>query len=325
MKFSQFFNSWLNNGYYKKAVKVGKSGDFFTSVSVGSLFGIIISRYILTLSSKIGGKISIVEIGANEGYLLADIIQGIFTFDFDSLSKFEFVIVEPHKNLRVLQRAKFKEFYGDKISLTHYKSLKEAKFESAIFISNELFDTFPCEVVDSDKMLYVDKNLELFWGDIIPSMKEFSKEYGVKKGEIPLGFYEFFDDLNRATGKFYFIAFDYGYMGSRGDISLRIYNNHQVYNLLEEQNLSKFYKKSDITYDVNFEILKGEFLKFDSVKFVSLKKQSVCLMDMGAGEVLKLVSESGSKNAYKNATLQLKRLVYEFGERFKVIEFSKGV
>ncbi|QKF64827.1 SAM-dependent methyltransferase [Campylobacter corcagiensis] len=325
MRFSQFFNSWLNDGYYKKAVKIGKNGDFFTSVSVGSLFGVILSRYILSISSKFDGKISIVEIGANEGYLLADIIQGIFTFSPKSLSKFEFVMVEPHENLRLLQRANFKEFFGDEISLTHYKSLKDAKFKNAIFISNELFDSFACEVVDGEKMLYVGENLELFWDKIDPEIKDFAKKYEVKKGEIPLKLYEFFTNLSASASKFHFITFDYGDMGSRGDITLRIYDNHRVYNLLEEKDLSKFYKNSDITYDLNFEIFKSEFLKVKGVKFISFKKQSVALMDMGASEVLSVVSNSNNKNAYKNATLQLKRLIYEFGSRFKAIEFSKGV
>lgn len=325
MKFSKFFDDWLNKGYYKKGVNIGRDGDFFTSVSVGSVFGIIVSMYILDRLCKFKGKVSIVEIGANEGYLLADIIQGIFTFSPKSISKFEFVIIEPHDNLAILQKENFKKFFGDEIELLHLKSLEEANFENAIFVSNELFDTFPCEVVDNDKMLYANENGCLYFDKILLDILEFTKVYSVIKGEIPLGFYEFFNQICNSCERFYFITFDYGYMGSRGDISLRIYKDHKVYNLLEESDLSLFYQKSDITYDVNFEILKGEFLKFDGVKFESFKKQSVWLMDMGASFILEFIAKNAGENAYKNASMQLKRLVYELGERFKVIEFSKGV
>ena len=51
MKFSDFFEGWLNESYYANAAKIGKSGDFYTAVSVGSLFGICIAREILRLSA----------------------------------------------------------------------------------------------------------------------------------------------------------------------------------------------------------------------------------------------------------------------------------
>ncbi|NLY04011.1 MAG: dihydrodipicolinate reductase [Campylobacter sp.] len=325
MKFSEFFNSWLNEGYYKKGIKVGKEGDFFTSVSVGSLFGVIISRYILKLCNEFKGKISLIEIGANEGYLLADIIQGIYTFSPESLERFEFVIVEPHENLRKIQQENFDSFFGDEISLLHLKSLKDAKFQNAIFISNELFDTFPCEVLNDEKMLYIDKNFTYKFKEASLEILEFAKEYGIKKGEIPLNFSTFLNQIHQSAKNFWFITFDYGYMGARNDISLRIYKEHKVYNLFEEiENLEEYYSKSDITYDLNFEILKGEFLKFKDVEFVDFKKQSTSLVDMGAGDVLEFIHQIAGEDAYKNATLQFKRLIYELGDRFCMCEFRRG-
>ena len=44
MKFSDFFEGWLNESYYANTAKIGKSGDFYTAVSVGSFFGICIAR-----------------------------------------------------------------------------------------------------------------------------------------------------------------------------------------------------------------------------------------------------------------------------------------
>ena len=102
MKFSEFIDSWLfgEDGYYQKGIKIGKEGDFYTSVSVGSLFGICIAKYIMSFNKNF----EIVEIGANEGHLICDIIQGIYTFDKTKLKNFEFFIVEPFENLRTIQK-----------------------------------------------------------------------------------------------------------------------------------------------------------------------------------------------------------------------------
>ena len=51
VKFSDFFEGWLNESYYANAAKIGKGGDFYTAVSVGSFFGICIAREILRLSA----------------------------------------------------------------------------------------------------------------------------------------------------------------------------------------------------------------------------------------------------------------------------------
>ena len=51
MKFSDFFEGWLNESYYANAAKIGKSGDFYTAVSVGSFFGICIAREILPITA----------------------------------------------------------------------------------------------------------------------------------------------------------------------------------------------------------------------------------------------------------------------------------
>ncbi|PSM52618.1 SAM-dependent methyltransferase, MidA family [Campylobacter blaseri] len=326
LKFSDFFNSWLNEHYYKQGIYIGKKGDFYTSVSVGSLFGICIAKKILSLKDKFDGKISIVEIGANEGYLLADIVQGIYTFNSDALNDFEFCIIEPHEILRKKQLQTFKEKFGDEIEIRHFSILDEAKFNEAIFISNELFDTFSCEVVDRDKMLFIDNFIPKF-EKIDNKTKELAKKYKITKGEIPINLDIFLKDIYNSCSKFSFITFDYGDIKAKGDFSLRVYKNHKVYNFFEIENLENFYGKSDITYDLNFGILKNEFLKFKDVKFENYSSQQKALLDFGAVDILDILLKKGGEIAYKNGASQLKRLIYpeELGTRFKMMEFSKGL
>ena len=317
MKFSDFFEAWLNDSYYANGVKIGKEGDFYTAVSVGSFFGICLGREILRLSANFADKISLVEIGANEGFLLADIAQALFTFDQNSLAKFEFVIIEPHERLRQIQSENFAKKFGDEITLKHLSSLKEAKFSEAIFIANELFDTFKCEVVKDGKMLYIE-DFKQIWREICDN--EIVK-FGAGGAEIPLGYEEFASSIN--AQKFAFLAFDYGKMGASGEISLRIYKNHQVYNFFEIQNLAEFYGVSDITYNVDFEILAHAFENTGAKigRFMSFEK---ALIEFGATQILEQFAQNLGQNGYQNALAQFNHLRHEFGEKFKFIEFLKG-
>ena len=67
-------------GYYaSEAPRVGKEGDFFTSVSVGPAFGAILASRILAFWQEIGSPdgFSIVEAGANDASLCIDILESL--------------------------------------------------------------------------------------------------------------------------------------------------------------------------------------------------------------------------------------------------------
>ncbi|MDO5045742.1 SAM-dependent methyltransferase [Campylobacter sp.] len=327
IKFSSYFNSWLNENYYKSPFRVGKGGDFYTSVSVGPLFGVTLAYHFLNLVKK--GEFSphanIVEIGANDGSMICDFISGIFTFRPEILKTLKFNIIEPHENLREIQAENLKRKFGDEVEISHFKSLKECKFNEAFFISNELLDCFACEAVDEGKMLYV-KNDNLFWSSADSEILSACKKFGIKKGEIALGLSEFARDVVNSAKRLKFIGFDYGDMGSRGDITLRVYKEHNVFNLLEIKNLKEFFGVSDITYDVNFAQVKKAF-EDSGLKFKSFKKQSLALVEFGCADVLEYVLKNGGESAYKSFLKQFKFLTSpEFlGERFKMIEFEKGM
>ena len=364
MKFSDFFEGWLNESYYANAAKIGKSGDFYTAVSVGSFFGICIAREILRLSADFGAKqelsldaaaspiasrqnfaaacelnldavlaeksqnnakIAIVEIGSHDGRLLCDIVQAIFTLGgAAALDKFSFAIIEPHERLRELQRASFAESFGGEIALKHFASAREAKFKDAIFVANELFDAFKCEAVDGENMLFIESGAVKFVPIKEREILTLARRFGISRGEIPIGCFRFAREICASAQRFYFIAFDYGQMGSSGDFSLRIYRNHEVFSFFEVQNLSDFYGKSDLTYDVNFEILRAAFEDAGAVT-ADFKRQIAALIDFGAVQLLELFMQKSGEKGYLNALLQFNHLRAEFGEKFKMIKFKKGL
>src|SRR4051794_34237853 len=86
-----------NFGYYEclKATP-GRTGDFFTSVSVGSLFGELLAfqcaEWLMAIRS---GPPRIVEAGAHDGRLAADILRWMRAYHPEISKALEYWIIEP--------------------------------------------------------------------------------------------------------------------------------------------------------------------------------------------------------------------------------------
>ena len=73
IRFKNYFNSWLyeKNGYYTNYKKIGKDGDFYTSVSTSKFFGGAIAKKIISLYDEgfLKEDSLIVEIGAETKFI----------------------------------------------------------------------------------------------------------------------------------------------------------------------------------------------------------------------------------------------------------------
>jgi len=331
--------AWLygNEGYYTKERTIGKEGDFYTAVSTSMFFGgSIAKRLISTIESGfLNPACHVVEIGAHKGYLLADMIQFIYTLKPELLKTLTFVIVEPFAANQVMQKAYFEEAFGDAIALFHVKSLDELQCEEAFFVANEIFDAFSCEVIKDEQMLFIENGKALF--DTMDDLtREKANEYGVRKGELCLGYEPFAASMNRCCKRFEFITFDYGDKEARDDFSLRVYANHQVYpffgltDLVEEKlretmDVSTLFTHSDITYDVNFSHLFKAFKK-SGIRLHAYGTQMKALVDFGLTELLELFAHKVSAKQYEAEMNKIKILIDPsfMGERFKMACFRKG-
>ena len=266
------------------------------------------------------------EIGANSGDMLADFAQGIFTLEPEILPNLEFIIIEPHEILRKKQLETFKNRFGNDIKIKHYENLGECSFDEIFVISNELLDAFSCEVIDADNMLFVDSDLKFHWQKADQNLINLAKKFGIKKGEISTSYAKFALQLANAAKKVRFLSFDYGEFEPKNEFSLRVFKDHQVFSLFEISNLAPYFKSSDLTYSLCFKQVKEAF-SLAGFLMLKFKKQNDALVnDLGVDEILSLVLEKGSKQAYENVTKQAKFLLSpEFlGEKFKFIEFLKS-
>jgi len=340
VKFSEYMHAWLyaKDGYYATHKEIGKEGDFYTAVSTSMFFGgSIAKKFLSTIEEGYLSKNStVIEIGAHKGYLLADIVQFIYTLKPELLNTLEFVIVEPFEENQKAQRDYFKESFGDAVKLLHVKSLNELVCKEAFVVANEIFDAFTCNVVYNDKMLYMNDNKAEF-REIESDVSQLAKKYNITKGEVAVGYEEFAKDLALHVAKYEFITFDYGDKKAREDFSLRIYDKHKVYpffaltdliedeELKEEVKLETLFVKSDITYDVNFEHLIGAFVQ-SGATLHSYETQMKALVDFGLIELLDMMQKNSTKENYKTEVDRVKTLIDPsfMGERFKMACFRKN-
>ncbi|MRJ02872.1 MAG: hypothetical protein GXO19_06375 [Epsilonproteobacteria bacterium] len=328
MRFSQFMEGWLygEGGYYSQFREIGKGGDFYTAVTASKLFGGSIARYIYRLIGEglLSPQTSIVEIGAHRGYLLADIVQFLYTFDPSLIESLSFAIVEPFPALQREQRDYFSTSFGDAVELRHYSSLDEVALEEGFVVANELFDAFPCELVYKGKMGYVE-DFQITFGPMDRRIGALADRFGIEKGEVALGYGEFASKLWRAFKRVRFLTFDYGDLVARNDFSIRIYSRHQVYPLFQEGlDLKSLYGRSDMTYDLNFTHLIEAFEK-EGFRKVAYRTQLAALVEFGITDLLQEIERRAGFDLYREEVGRAKILLHPslMGERFKMVEFLK--
>jgi SAM-dependent MidA family methyltransferase len=130
-------------GYYERNPdNVGKKGDFYTSVSVGPLFGELLAFHLLpTLESLVRtGPVEIVEAGAHDGRLTADLLGALDRFSPTLSGAVTARIVEPSPIRRRWQESRLAPF-TDRI---RWSEGLPRRFRG-ILVCNELLDAFPVE------------------------------------------------------------------------------------------------------------------------------------------------------------------------------------
>ncbi|MGZ5208323.1 MAG: SAM-dependent methyltransferase [Sulfuricurvum sp.] len=322
-------NKWLygGSGYYGTYRPIGKKGDFYTAVSTSKFFGGTIAKHIINRIDEgfLTHDSLICEFGAHHGYLLADIIEFLHTLRPQLLQTLRFGIVERFDALQEQQKSYFAESFGDAIHLEHYHNVSEIKALCVFFIANEIFDAFSCELFYQGKIGRVENGKILF--DVkSPEALEHTQKYKKDRGEITIGFESFAKTLASSVPKFEFMSFDYGELEARSDFSIRVYQEHQVIPLFDENlELDTVFGVTDITYDVNFAHVRDAF-EAEGLKCVQYATQLVALVEMGILDLLSLLKEKVSDEIYIQELEKVKILITPslMGERFKMIRFTKG-
>ena len=133
---------------------MGKSGDYYTSVNVGNLFGELLAFKFAEWLGEIlipGGRLRIVEAGAHDGQLANDVLTWLREKRPRLFAQTEYCIIEPSSRRQTWQRDKLEKFaprvswfncWGSvRTSIPDLESRKPGL--SGIIFSNELLDAMP--------------------------------------------------------------------------------------------------------------------------------------------------------------------------------------
>jgi SAM-dependent MidA family methyltransferase len=139
-------------GYYERADTVGIAGDFYTSVSVGPVFGELLAfRFARWLEGLKAPRLQLVEGAAHHGHLAFDILNWFSRYEPELFRRIEYTILEPSALLRLKQQQTLSSFEKSLRWITSWEDLPSQL--AGIVFSNELLDAFPVQVISWNKAL----------------------------------------------------------------------------------------------------------------------------------------------------------------------------
>ena len=254
MRFGDFMEMALyhpTHGYYaRESRQVGREGDFFTSVSVGPLFGEILARRFLRAWHEMGSpsRWRIIESGAHDGSLARDVLTAMAHLSTPAFSGLEYAIPEPLPQLHAAQRWTLRGL-EDRTRLISSTSELQPNPLPGIAFGNELLDALPFSVVEwtagrwrevgvglgPDNQLAWVANVEITEPKLVAALavigSDFPEGY---RTEVRTGLGEFLEPLTRCLTDGLMIWLDYGfarpefYHPSRFAGTLRTFCKHRA-------------------------------------------------------------------------------------------------
>lgn len=139
-------------GYYEKENdNIGRRGDFYTSVSVGPLFGELLAFQFADWLTEIpSDRWQLVEAGAHAGRLADDVLRWLRQWRPALFERVEYVIAEASERRRQWQREMLKEFRG-RVRWVESDLAKYPQHFNGVIFSNELLDAMPVHRVGWSK------------------------------------------------------------------------------------------------------------------------------------------------------------------------------
>ena len=264
------------HGYYETEGRIGKSGDFITSVSAGDLFGALLCEQLRQWTEEQGDKCSLwVEAGAHDGQLACDILDHCQKCHPPTYERVGYRIVEPSETRKHRQERQLERHSSKVRWMKSWKECRQNSISGVIF-SNELLDAFPVERVCWDAVNRIwrrwgvsVKDGNLHWCILPEPFAEPATDFGWELPEeisehLPDGFTteigvaaaHWWGQAACRLAEGYLFTIDYGltdqelFAPCRRQGTLRAYSRHrQSWNLLENPG------QQDLTSHVNYTTL----------------------------------------------------------------------
>lgn len=133
-------------GYYSQLRPIGKKGDFYTSVSVSSLYGSLWAIQFEEIWQKMGSPphFNILEQGAHNGQFALDVLHFIREHFPSFFEACVYSFIEPNSYFRQAQEEKL-HAAGFMHHTKWIERIEDLSGWRGLFFSNELVDSFPTE------------------------------------------------------------------------------------------------------------------------------------------------------------------------------------
>ncbi len=346
MTFAEYMAACLYEpglGYYTSpGRKVGKEGDFFTSITVHAAFGRVVAREIAAMWRSMGepSVFTLVEAGAGHGRLACDIMDFLAERHPACHDATRLVLVEKEPSLAEAQ-ASLLDAHRERLSWLTPEQFREFRF-SGVLYSNELIDAMPVHRVmmtpEGLKEIYVimdgDSFSEKLDNPSTPHIERYLELHGAplhpgQEAEVSLASLEWLEGVSASLEKGFVLTIDYGfpkqelYTPRRKQGTMLCYHKHKV-----EDNPYERLGEQDITTHINFSALmeRGEELGLDTVWF---GEQYRFLLSAGIVEEFEAIETSSLSEKEKlSLRLTIKRLIMPeggMGDTFRVLVQSRGM
>ena len=311
-------------GYYMKKNPFGKDGDFITAPNISILFSEMLAIWCIAFWEHLGcpKKINIIELGAGNGEMMYQMIKV-----FERFNKFRessnYFILEKSQFLKKIQKKKLNSH-----KITWLNSINKLKNGPNIFLANEFFDALPIKQFIKKNNKWYEKsikknNINKFeFVNVITNIKNLEKkiEINLSKNQKIIEFspltYDYLNIISKKINTFQggLLIVDYGYLKKKMRDSLQSIYKHKFNNILDN------FSKSDITYNLNFFLLK-KIVKKLNLKVVGLTSQRNFLTKLGILDRAEILAKNLQFSKKADIYYRIKRLIDRnfMGELFKVM------
>ena len=311
-------------GYYMKKNPFGKDGDFITAPNISILFSEMLAIWCIAFWEHLGypKKINIIELGAGNGEMMYQMIKV-----FERFNKFRessnYFILEKSQFLKKIQKKKLNSH-----KITWLNSINKLKNGPNIFLANEFFDALPIKQFIKKKNKWYEKsikknNINKFeFVNVITNIKNLEKkiEINLSKNQKIIEFspltYDYLNIISKKINTFQggLLIVDYGYLKKKMRDSLQSVYKHNFNNVLDN------FGKSDITYNLNFFLLK-KIVKKLNLKVAGLTSQRNFLTRLGILDRAEILAKNLQFSKKADIYYRIKRLIDRnfMGELFKVM------
>ena len=290
------------HGYYTGGrERIGQQGDYFTSVSVGSLFGKILAKQFVKFREELGNppEFEVVEFGGHRGQFRADVLAAA-----------------PDLAYRIVET-------GDPLP---------DSIVGCVF-SNEFLDALPVHLVQVKdgtwQEVYVSADLQEVLGPLsTPRLADHLRDLPVEymegyRSEVNLPVLDWLTEVARRLKRGWIVTIDYGYERNEyfaphhRDGTLLCYHQH-----VKSANPYVNIGEQDITAHVEFTSLMehGKTLGLEPVVFTD---QSHYLLQIGEPEIAEIVERTAGQPSKERAAIH--QLIHPelMGRTFKVLVQQK--